>query len=607
MTPQAACECELRGLDYLALEDFFDVTAFLDADEPMLALQGEWADKVDAFAWESLPELRALGLRPAGHYVFFLKVLIDTLYRAAFELSHLLHAAGPARLVYFEDALGGPVPETLFFPRSVRTATLPFLAEVYGAELAPQSRDVPGKEPRARGLGPALEQYLSPQVAAQLRAVKHAGLAGLIPWRPGSDRRPEVVCGPGYDVDHVAERLAGAGYRIRPLVEPLSLFLRTGGRRRGELRSALAELWPRLRAEAFFAEPFRWEGVDLLPLAEARLEHWWMEVVPAMWEALTRARERFERSRPQAVLLYSPWSPEDHGALQGARSLGVPTITVQHGGFEGNCEYTTYDLTDLRLADYRFVYGEGTAAYLRERAARAVEPRAKVVATGSARLDALRSVSGRHSDLRRRIAVPQGRPLVLYLAGSYQHRGWYMCRGAYLGVPYFRLLAQVVETFKRFPDVHFLYKPFPEHPLDPVARLIDKGVANVTVVRDIPVSDLFEACDAYAIDIPSTALLEALLTPKPVLTYADARFVRLRPEACELLRRRAVVSETPDAFIGDLEAFLSTSSFEELVDADETFLCAYGTHLNDGRSAERAAQGVSDVIATHDWVEDSGS
>ena len=104
-TPQAACECELRGVGYQALEDFFDVTAYLEADEPMLALQARWADRVDAYAWEALPELRAVGLRPAGHYVFFLKVMMDTLYRAAFELAHLLHAAGPARVVYVDAPL----------------------------------------------------------------------------------------------------------------------------------------------------------------------------------------------------------------------------------------------------------------------------------------------------------------------------------------------------------------------------------------------------------------------------------------------------------------------------------------------------------------------
>jgi hypothetical protein len=186
---------------------------------------------------------------------------------------------------------------------------------------------------------------------------------------------------------------------------------------------------------------------------------------------------------------------------------------------------------------------------------------------------------------------------VLYLAGSYQNRGWYMCRGAYLGVPYFQLLAQVADLFRRFPHVHFLYKPFPTRPLDPVVRLIEPGCPNVSVVSHIPVAELLQASDAYVIDIPSTALLEALLTPKPILAYSDRRFVALRPEARELLRRRAVVSEMPAEFIRELDAFLSRDSFDELADPDDAFLRAYGTYLNDGHSAERAARAVVEIAA----------
>lgn len=600
-TPQAACECELRGLDYLALEDFYDVTAFLEADEPMLAFQRCWADRVDAFAWQALPELEAYGLRAAGHYALFLKALIDTLYRAAFALAHLLRAAPSARIVYFDDPLTDPAPETLFFPRPVHAALLGSVADVYGVELAPLPVLPRGRhaQPHGRGLAPTLERVLSPRAVTRLRALRHGGLEALVPIRLRTDRSPEIVCGRGYDVDLVAPRLAAEGYRLRPLVEPSRLVLDGGRRRREQLRRMLEELWPQLRAEPFFAEPFRWAGVDLLPLADIRLQLWWTAVVPAMWNALIRTRTRFERHRPHAVLLFSPWSPEDHGALQGSRSLGIPTITHQHGGFEGNCEYTTYDLTDLRLADYRLVYGEHTASYFRERWVDTKEAPPTIVAVGSSRLEALRSQPGGAAPVRRRIGASPDEQLVLYVPGAYQYRGWYMDNGAYLETPYFQLVARAVEVFARFRDVRVLYKPFPQSPTDPAIRLLERHCPNVSVVRGTPLTNLFRACQAFVIDVPSTALLEALLLPKPVLAHADRRFVTLRPEARELLRRRATLTETPDDFVRELERFLSFSHADRRAQEDDGFLRAYGTHLDDGHAAERAAQAVLEIAAHH--------
>jgi hypothetical protein len=588
LTPQAACACELRGLEYLTLEDFFDVTAFLAADEPMLALQREWADRLDAFSWTALPELQAAGLRPAGQYIFFLKLLIDTLYRAAFGLAHMLRASDGGRVVYFERTVAGRSDETLFFDGPVSATVLTRAAEVYDVELSalaapPKSREATGARADLRT---ALRRALSPRAVARLQALKQDGPRALAGTRSRSDDRPEVICHRVYDIEYAAPLVERSGYRVTELE---SILMRNRRRRR-ELRAGLGPVWPRLLRQDFFAEPFSWAGVDLMPIARSRLEHWWLEIVPAMWDATLSASSRFRRRRPKAFVVYSPVTPEQHGALSAARCAGVPTVTVQHGGFEGNCEYITYDLTDLRLADHRLAYGNATAEYLRDRASRAGLD-TQVVATGSPRLDALERRPDRGREIRRILGVEAERPLVCYVPTSYQYH-WYMSRGAYLGTPYFQLLTGVMAALARSGDVQVVYKPFPEQPLDPVVGLIQRRHPGIRVVRDVPFTDLLEAADACVIDIPSTALLEALLTPKPVVAYADARFVTLRAEAGELLRRRAVVAEHPDEFLAVLKDFLARGEFSELTDPDDGFLRAYGTDLGDGRSAERAAQAL---------------
>lgn len=602
LTPQAACECELRGLDYLKLEDFFDVTAFLEADEPMLTLQRRWADRVDAFSWASLPELRSAGLGPAGQYIFFLKLLIDTLYRATFALAHLLLAAGPRPVVYFEAPLSGRPDETLFFPRPVYSAVLARSAEVYGAEIAAMPAQSGATPATTGGWGArrALERSLSPRMVARLVAVKQHGVRGLASTQRWGGQ-PEVVCHRVYDIEYAAPYLEQGGYRVTPL----DSILTRNRRRRRKLRHELSDLWPGLLAERFFGEPFTWAGVDLTPLALSRLERWWHQIVPAMWDASISARQRFQRRRPQAFVLYSPVTPEQHGALQAARSAGVPTVTVQHGGFEGNCDYTTYDLTDLRLADNRLAYGRATAEYLRERAVGAGLG-THVIATGSPRLDAVRSRTDQRAEVRRRLVLPDDAPVVAYVPTSYQYN-WYMSRGAYLAAPYFQLLIRVTAVLARFEPVRILYKPFPEEPLDPIVRWIQRNHPNIKVIRHTPFTELLDAADACVIDIPSTALLEALLTPKPVLAYADARFVTLRPEARKLLSRRTLLSEKPEEFLAQLEGFLARGRFGELTNPDDSFLRAYGTDLDDGRAAERVAVALAEVAAAGSPARSSAS
>lgn len=598
LTPQAACECHLRGVPYLRLEDFYDASTFLEADEPMLALQADWSDAIDALAWEALPEFAAAGIRPAGHCFLTLKILIDRLYQAAFGLSHLLFAAQPARVVHFSCSPHRSVPDTLFFEGSTYGAVLSHAAHEYGAELVVLPAISKPARPRLRepGLRGVLKSALGPRLTRQLAAARQARLKRLRPRRPGA---PELVYQiSGYDLAPLIERLADRGYSPIPLRKVLH---RRSAERRTQpaLRRSLAELWPELREASFFTEPFFGMGLDLFPVAESRLQRWWLHLVPSLWRGFVRASAYFAARRTHAFLLYSPVTPEEYGALAAARAAGIPTITYQHGGFEANCEYTTNDMTDLRVGEYRLTYGEKATAYVRERSVRWREPRAQPVTVGSARLDAVLLKEDQRSALRRRLGIAEGQNSILYLASSYQQTSWYMFRGAYLPVPYFEFLASVIATLSRFPNLHFIYKPFPEQPLDPAVRLIERSAPNVSVVRDVRVTELTSACDAFVIDSPSTGLLEALLTPKQMLVHADSRFISLRSEARELLRRRVCLTETPEDFLAELERFLAAEDFAVLPEPDNSFLRAYGTHLDDGRSAERAADAVAGIIAAH--------
>ncbi|MBI2320744.1 MAG: hypothetical protein HYU88_01245, partial [Chloroflexi bacterium] len=75
---------------------------------------------------------------------------------------------------------------------------------------------------------------------------------------------------------------------------------------------------------------------------------------------------------------------------------------------------------------------------------------------------------------------------------------------------------------------------------------------------------------------------------KPVITFADRRWVRFDPGAAALLRKRATLAESAEEFLAAIDAYLRRPDWRLPKPVNDEFLMAYGTHLHDGRSAERA-------------------
>lgn len=596
LTPQAACACYLREIPYHKIEDFFDVTAFKMADEPMLALQSRWCDQMDALLMDLYEPFKRFGFRPAGLYFFFLKVMSDMVFRAVFGLAHLVLAARPREVLFFPPQGNSPVPDTLFFGEPVYKQMVLPCARAYDIHALPMQASLDKGRYLHRVnlfLGRALQCAVPRSVIARLRGSKRKNWSMMLP-KYGRKGALQLAFGDTAEVGLIGRRAEEHGIKVRSLGE----FVEAGSPPSSvspDLACVLDEGWVRLTSWPLFYEPFSWCGVDLVELVKARLCHWWTKVIPAMWQMFLQARANLQVAPQRAVCISSPFAVEEFAVLQAARSLSIPTVTYQHGGFEGNCEYTTYDRTDLRQSDYRLVYGEGIGSYLKERARRYSEKLAEVVPIGSARLDALRSAPDQSKKVRKHLGIRNGEPCVLYLSSSYQYN-WYMARQSYLGVPYFELLLRVMEILRRARHIRFIYKPFPETPKDPIASVMAQGFTNCQAVTDISVPLLIQATDACIIDIPSTGLLEALLTNKQILVFSDSRYIALRREARAMLSKRAILTETVEDYLTQLHRFTCHEGFEPIKNADRSFLRAYGTLSDDGCSAERAVKAIETII-----------
>ena len=106
--------------------------------------------------------------------------------------------------------------------------------------------------------------------------------------------------------------------------------------------------------------------------------------------------------------------------------------------------------------------------------------------------------------------------------------------------------------------------------------------------------------DMFIIDSLGTTLLQALVTDKPVVVFADQRFMHLCAGAEALLRKRVILSKTRDEFLENIAAALQKPRWSRVASVNDEFLQSFGTHQNDGRSTDRALKVLCELAERND-------
>ena len=265
------------------------------------------------------------------------------------------------------------------------------------------------------------------------------------------------------------------------------------------------------------------------------------------------------------------------------KARGIPVVGWQHGAVWYDERVTErFELSDVAHNTVCLTYGEGTThAYER---ARLPNP-AQLVAVGSAHLDALGETS------RRRPARPARRRVVYvipYSLGSHTYCGFALPISDRLSA---RAQAVIVDrlaglaasgtevTIKLHPEAGASGQnpPWLETARrSPGVRVIEEGFTFARLLED---------CDAVIIEVATTTLLESMAAGLPVFVLTS--IVRPPPEHVDALTRRAVCRDDPDALMDEVSSWVRDGRYDADL-GDREFLRLYGTHLDDGRSAERA-------------------
>lgn len=151
--------------------------------------------------------------------------------------------------------------------------------------------------------------------------------------------------------------------------------------------------------------------------------------------------------------------------------------------------------------------------------------------------------------------------------------------------------------FRRHPEVEFVIRPFPSNQWhNPIVDYLHVlNLPNICVETRRPFSALVGEADLFFLDFDGTSMLEALITDKPIIVFAERESTWIRPPALDLLEKRVVYARFLEDYLRHIEEALSKQVWKEPVTSDE-FLRAHGTHLNDGKSAERAARAITEIV-----------
>jgi len=252
--------------------------------------------------------------------------------------------------------------------------------------------------------------------------------------------------------------------------------------------------------------------------------------------------------------------------------------------------------SDIMGADTLFVFGEGVVEKYTEPAERFGT---RLVPVGSASLEALgRRKVGRQA--KKLVPLNLGQKVVLYVTSTFYQNDLYISLPPPFSDNHFwHTQRAILDVIAKHLDYNVVVKLSPAHdyrdtPLGWYAR--EKGFENCRFIKDeCSFTDLLPLADVLVIDFPSTVLLEALTTSKPMFVFTG--HLHIDDQAQKLLERRASCHRELSDFLDSLEKFLADGIINVNLN-DTEFLRKFGTA--EGTTGTRAAAALVDIIRNYD-------
>lgn len=219
---------------------------------------------------------------------------------------------------------------------------------------------------------------------------------------------------------------------------------------------------------------------------------------------------------------------------------------------------------------------------------------------GSISLDGLRQKSGTGylpQDLSVRLSRwgKEGKKVCLYATTNYFQNN---CYSSYEPPPsdirLYETQLTLISELSSYSGVGLILKlsPNPTYRRPPWVDYF-KDDSLVIIDNECKFSELLGYADLVVLDWPSTTLLQAIATDKPV--FVVMKHLWLFPRARRMLERRVVCADEPGELLSSLKEYLGNGIYPADIN-DNAFLKAYGTYHDDGHTGERAVAVVLQAV-----------
>ena len=606
LSPFAMHELDKQSVPYKIPEDYYDPKELYKLGIDNYKKVEEFCNMIDDNIQNACPAAAKLGIRPALFSFLHLKVIYDAATIRLFQLFKLINAEKPDVLyIYGSKRYPFGISEMasyLFFDNRESIYAHLLACDGWDTHVVVLPHVIQPEENIAKTPKTGVISWLQrhPKLFDLAVETHKHGLRGLFSrlknyLSPGKNMRV-LLLGAGYNWDDCRGELqsVGIGPIFIRLRDDLGPYLSNQLSKKIDA-DALLDAWKGLQTDDKFRKFFIWGNVDFFPIMEERLQFLVERLTPACLKAYEETAKIMKKRNIKAVLTSAIACCTHHSAAQAARNFNIPIVTWQHGGF-GYMNYPMAIYTDLMSSDVHFVFGEGVVKkYARD--AKRFDTR--LVPIGSPSLETLYQMS-LPNKAKKCVKLTPGKKVVLYATTNFLQNALHISfPPPYSDNNIWHTQRAILGVLAKHNDHTTIVKTHP-NPIcrDSPMRLYSKEnkFENCQFIRDeCAFTDLLPIADLLVIDVPSTILLQALTTSKPIFVYTG--HLHLDAQAQKMLGQRAFCYRDLKDLVNALDKYLSTGRIEKQVDlGDKEFLKAYGVSSHEEGSGLRAAKMLKKIM-----------
>ena len=595
LAPEADFAADQLDVDYYTIEDLVDDAELYRVTMPNFDHAFELCYLLDVHME------RALGA-PLPGFTFFLlqhdiRCILDRFWNRTWNLMQLIQRFGSCQIIGFAPATDGLNPADGQLPSaSLYSLLIPAVAKSLNAslELLPRATTASVLETRSiTSVARELLAMASRKLYRMVRYVVHQGLINAMLWfraqRTSTDYPMLVTTAwyPGFR-ETVRAWTGRHGAHLR-IVRPPKWSSGQNGKAT-IMENVMVTAWPAVADAIRSTGYLNVDGVDIADLTLPRFCWLWNH---RAGDAIREARYLapiYERQSKAVLLTQYPAEEPELPNLIAARATGCPVVVYQHGAYGMAVPDRHVNVMEIQPSDAFLVYGSGTARDLSS--GFGSHPRLchrPLPNVGSINLEGI---------WRTRTTRPDPIYDVCYVTSYPNSDTRYMERSHHPPIALGRLERSLLRLLAGHPQRSVLVKTVQlygqHHFITKVVRRL--APTNINILADGQFSDMAWRGLLIVIESPSTVLLEACATNLPILCLVNLDWLHIDSHWLDLLKRRAMVATSVDDFLRKLDDILTGWPPQKINSVDDSFLLQYGIHQADGRSAERAADALAQVL-----------